>query len=965
MFRKLYDITFLKWCFILIFGVMTPFYLSFFICHSHFFTIFEQQKVSFIEKIDDRLDLVASYCKDDVFYHGLLQKNFQRANLSGGQSEEISQVIHSLKKSFPKTFRFVIWNKSGKIDSSLSDEKRYFYIYNSFYEIMHDLYASMQSGKAQDPEQNKAVLEKVAMLRSCLGKFLLPKELNEPFKAGFLGRCLRSGLEPTKRMIWYQVYAKFSVLCFISEVGLNKDIGPKLMCQKSNIEESVIKLGIYNPLDFSVAGIRLSSAEFAEIERNAGIFLQNARTGIDSERLLIVFRQVAPDKIVFGFTNKAQNLIDPNSEVWKFFFSALKIIFLAGFLLYCYQLRFPVFFFSIHQKLLVLFLFSGALPPLILLAAGSEYYGQKKLTEIRQIQNNSKRLLDEFDSFFPIFKKRLANKLSGFISKEEGLACKKPTKESLAALENHIRSFSPDDYYLTDSNGTMVVKSQAKSPLLNQIFPRALSFLNCEPAKDLGDKSFFEKYQNDGSIFYGFLKRNEQISLQNVGSVKKWCYISIVGNRQEHKAWGILLIFWSQEKFLRLFLDENRNLLSNDFIKGNFVVMDTNSRKIFPENLILSRKLIRILDQTKTRKIIFADRVNWKAHDFVLTSVTGSELSETTLMHLYPFSQVEKALSAHEFQIKFLFFSCIGFALILYWFFSERFSAPVVMLSHGLKEVKARNFAYRFNYDSKDEFETLFEGFNSAMNSMGELSLGTSVQRGLLPDEKARFGSMELFANSVYMTKMGGDYYDYFSTGDSKLIVFFGDVAGHGIPAALLMAMAKAAIVLNKSEDSSPATILNAANATFFNLKSQGWKRMMTALSFELDCNTGDFKFANAGQCFPARISADGRTFCFLRSAGFPLGCTNKVSYKEISGRLEPGETLILYSDGIIEAIGPDNEIFGFDRFEELAKRSWDPDLGRFWKNIFSIYQKWAIKKDDDISFMFIKFDPETGGVGK
>ncbi|MBN2890487.1 MAG: hypothetical protein JXL97_01340, partial [Bacteroidales bacterium] len=224
---------------------------------------------------------------------------------------------------------------------------------------MQDLYASIKAGKPQEPEHNTLVLSHISMLRSCLGKFLLPEELNEPFKTGFLGRCLKSGENSEKKMIWYQVYEDFSVLCFISEIALNNDIGPKLLCRKFNSEGTEIKVGLYNPLEFSISGISLGSEEIREIIRNAGIFLQNAKPEIDNERFLIAFRQVAADKILFGIQNKSEFLADPDSEVVLVFFFFLKIAFLAGFAFYCYRLRFPVLFFSIQQKLFVLFLLSG------------------------------------------------------------------------------------------------------------------------------------------------------------------------------------------------------------------------------------------------------------------------------------------------------------------------------------------------------------------------------------------------------------------------------------------------------------------------------------------------------------------------------------------------------------------------------------------------------------------------------
>jgi len=88
-----------------------------------------------------------------------------------------------------------------------------------------------------------------------------------------------------------------------------------------------------------------------------------------------------------------------------------------------------------------------------------------------------------------------------------------------------------------------------------------------------------------------------------------------------------------------------------------------------------------------------------------------------------------------------------------------------------------------------------------------------------------------------------------------------------------------------------------------------------------------------------------------------PLGSATRKPYEEISGQLKPGDTLILYTDGIIEATNTAGEVFDFARFEDLLLASWHSDLETWWEGIYKGYCGWAVSQDDDITFLMLKYN--------
>jgi len=203
-----------------------------------------------------------------------------------------------------------------------------------------------------------------------------------------------------------------------------------------------------------------------------------------------------------------------------------------------------------------------------------------------------------------------------------------------------------------------------------------------------------------------------------------------------------------------------------------------------------------------------------------------------------------------------------------------------------------------------------------------ELKIAQDIQRGLLPGEALRAGSVTLHAFLVPARVVGGDFYYFSELEDGKLLVCLGDVSDKGIPAALFMSSLMIRIQSKASPDLSPAQIAEAINRDVCREDSAMFATIFLAV---IDTRTGELSFCDGGHCPPLVLNGDGvRTLETAKR--LPIGAFADEKYEDRETRLNPGETLVLYTDGITDAENPQGERFGTERLKsalgELAAGS-------------------------------------------
>ncbi|HEX9075068.1 MAG TPA: PP2C family protein-serine/threonine phosphatase, partial [Anaerolineae bacterium] len=163
--------------------------------------------------------------------------------------------------------------------------------------------------------------------------------------------------------------------------------------------------------------------------------------------------------------------------------------------------------------------------------------------------------------------------------------------------------------------------------------------------------------------------------------------------------------------------------------------------------------------------------------------------------------------------------------------------------------------------------------------------------------------------------EVSGDFYDFFRLSDGRLGIVIGDVTGKGMPAALMMATTRALLRGAAQRIDSPDGVLASINDLL--QPDIPPNTFITAFYAMLDVSTGRLVFANAGHDLPYQRTAHG--VVQLRATGLPLGLMPEVTYERKDTAVNPGDLLLFYSDGLVEAHNPRREMFGFPRLAALA----------------------------------------------
>lgn len=235
-----------------------------------------------------------------------------------------------------------------------------------------------------------------------------------------------------------------------------------------------------------------------------------------------------------------------------------------------------------------------------------------------------------------------------------------------------------------------------------------------------------------------------------------------------------------------------------------------------------------------------------------------------------------------------------------------------------------------------------------------ELQLATEIQQRFQPSAMPSVEGYEFQGISFSCYEIGGDYYDFIPRHDGKMFVALGDVSGKGTAAALLMSSLHAAIHAQAAAKSTLAETINSVNQ--YLAENTPANRFVTLFIAELDSNAGTLQYINAGHNPPLLAKSDG-TVQQLASGGFPLGILPMAQYEVGSIDINPGEALVVYSDGVSEANNLKGDEFGLERLEEVVKRNLGASASGLRDKVESALSAFTqtAPANDDITMVIVK----------
>jgi len=253
------------------------------------------------------------------------------------------------------------------------------------------------------------------------------------------------------------------------------------------------------------------------------------------------------------------------------------------------------------------------------------------------------------------------------------------------------------------------------------------------------------------------------------------------------------------------------------------------------------------------------------------------------------------------------------------------------------------------------------------------LELAKEIQMGLVPKDfpaLPEFKEIDIYATMIPALEVGGDFYDFFPLDFDRICFIIGDVSDKGFPAALFMAMTRTAFRMSAIA-SSESIALTMTRVNQFLWESNPQQMFVTAFAGILDLRTGRVDYADAGHEPPFILQASGTVLKVKKVGGIVLGFMPGQEFPGGTLQLNPGDALVLYTDGVTEAMNVGHELFGAQAIEETLSRAGQTAASeRIIKVLLEDMRVFVgeAHQSDDITMLVIKYlgrgDPNTPAAG-
>ena len=239
-----------------------------------------------------------------------------------------------------------------------------------------------------------------------------------------------------------------------------------------------------------------------------------------------------------------------------------------------------------------------------------------------------------------------------------------------------------------------------------------------------------------------------------------------------------------------------------------------------------------------------------------------------------------------------------------------------------------------------------------------ELDIARQIQAGLLPTELPKVGWFRVAGSSTPSLQVGGDYFDVRKLDEDVWSTVVADVSGKGVSSALLASFLQGAFLLALNDPAQIEAAMHRINR-YLNERTKGEK--YATVFFSTLNSEGDLRWSNAGHCTPLLLRPDGRLRT-LQTTGLPLGMLEDATYKVECLSIEPGDKLVIYSDGVTEAENHEGKFFGTERLRNLLRENATDGCAELHARIIAAIDEYAAGAllSDDVTLVVCEYQPGT-----
>jgi sigma-B regulation protein RsbU (phosphoserine phosphatase) len=236
-----------------------------------------------------------------------------------------------------------------------------------------------------------------------------------------------------------------------------------------------------------------------------------------------------------------------------------------------------------------------------------------------------------------------------------------------------------------------------------------------------------------------------------------------------------------------------------------------------------------------------------------------------------------------------------------------------------------------------------------------DVELAAQVQRMFLPFRRPSIAGLEIAGTMRPVRGVGGDYYDYIPIDEHTVEIVIADVAGKGIPAALLMSATAAAVQLEAREKRDMLEVVNRLNSGIHSVSDAD--RYVTLLLADIDALSRSLRYVNCGHNPALLFKAQTGDVVPMNSSCFPVGMFDSVTCEINRADLAAGDLLVLYTDGITEAENSQGEEFGIERLSAVIQRDSSLSAEELMDNIFRSAEDFCqgVGFNDDATVLIVK----------
>lgn len=923
-----------------------------------------QQNEQLYQKLNNYLEEIETFSDNSRFMHYILDKMFTQATQAEDRNLAILKLKKILNDVYSDAFTFVIADEKGNIIPELSDVQMYRYLHRITFELLNEVKDTVINRYPGNPASVNDIHQRLRRVRHILGIFVDIDYLVKPFLDERVASAFVASPGTERFGVWYMVGGDIQAIVYTSREFLQSNAGSKWIVDKLSRENPHIDFGVTTyPFDKSSFYPPLSQSAYSRA------LLPLARfENIDSQKFIrsgnkkFICRAIGQRKRAFACIslNDVEKAHDLKMHIIALI---LKISAICAFIFYTAKLtgRFSP---GLRFKLAGLFIYVALIPGMIIFLAGLRELQIRDQELVMFEQNRGANFLQNLDTEFLHFKKQFNKKLLELISRYQQLGKEKfLSNSSLKEFKNQLKqNFAVDSIIIVDKNGREHLSMSENSflrdtSILRQIARNTASIHSSqEIVNELDSFSRFELERADSMA-----RHKKRIHYLGVVDMEAYIYADLIQFEQTNTDTLALLIIWElpalQEEFIKVFTKQNKHLFKN----RQFVAMrnDTN-RIVYPKERIESAQLMGFLRSSLDRHVNFTDNITGLTNrDSIGISMRGNALNRL-LLALFTDRDI---VSEKHYEFRWIAFlvSLLLMFITAYSFnrMHDLIITPLSGLKQGISAFEKRNFSYRISKNSENELGNLADTFNNSLENLQELEVASIVQNSLFSVNKKHYGSLELQTFTSSMTSLEGDFYEIINSVENDLCIFIGDSTGHGVPAALNMAMAKAVAIKSVSDPFMVENFLTMLNDVFYRLRRSGSKDYMTGQTVNINTKTGQLSMINAGHCFPLIVRNKGKTSEYLRHGGFPLGFRNKLRITKKLDSLAQGDSIILFTDGLIEAVDKSDIPLGFDRFAQIACDCWHEKVEVHLRSIVSAASAWSNRQQDDCTVIICRYNNE------